>query len=225
MTRSGLLEGRAHDVPWGDEWLAPEEQAVQAGLAVAKRRDDWRLGRWVAKRTVAAAVDLCLATPQDASRIAVVAAADGAPEVSIDGFPAPLRLSISHRAGRGAAAVCDEGVALGLDLELVEARSPAFVREWLAPPEQTLVDSHPEPALVANLVWAAKEASAKACREGLRLPVRRLVVEPVLDPADSGWQPVAVRFESRVLHGWWRADDGFVLVVVTEPASKPPARL
>jgi 4'-phosphopantetheinyl transferase len=225
MTRSRWLEGRADDVPCGDEWLAPEEQAVQAGLTVAKRRADWRLGRWVAKRAVAAAVDLCLAQPQHASRIAVLAAADGAPEASIDGCAAPLALSISHRAGRGVAAVCDEGVALGVDLELVEARSPAFVREWLASPEQTLVDSHPEPALVANLVWAAKEAAAKACREGLRLPVRRLAVEPMLDPACSGWQPVAVRFETRVLHGWWRGDDGFVLVVVTEPASKPPARL
>ena len=198
---------------------------MQAGLTVAKRRADWRLGRWVAKRAVAGAVDLCLARPQDASRIAVLAAADGAPEASIDGRAAPLALSISHRAGRGVAAVCDEGVALGLDLELVEARSPAFVREWLASPEQALVDSHPEPALVANLVWAAKEAAAKACREGLRLPVRRLTVEPMLNPACSGWQPVAVRFECRVLHGWWRADDGFVLVVVTEPGSEPPTRL
>ena len=35
----------AEQVPADDEWLTTEERAVLAGLAVAKRRADWRLAR------------------------------------------------------------------------------------------------------------------------------------------------------------------------------------
>ena len=51
--RAGAME-----VPPDDEWLTGHEHAVLAGLAVAKRRADWRLGRWSAKSLVAAVLDV-----------------------------------------------------------------------------------------------------------------------------------------------------------------------
>jgi hypothetical protein len=63
--------------------LSDGELAGLAGLRVARRRRDWRLGRRTAKTAVAALVDAPL------PEIEIVAAFDGAPEVRIDGAPAP----------------------------------------------------------------------------------------------------------------------------------------
>ena len=54
MTAPGWLTTSAPEVPPGDAWLSARERAVLAGLRLAKRRDDWRLGRWTAKTAVAA---------------------------------------------------------------------------------------------------------------------------------------------------------------------------
>ncbi|MGZ6641917.1 MAG: hypothetical protein ACXVFT_08780 [Solirubrobacteraceae bacterium] len=78
-----------------------------ACLRLAKRRDDWRLGRWTAKAAVAAWLGV------GAERIEVLAAADGAPDAWLDGAPVPVSLSLSHRAGRALAAVTDIPAAIG----------------------------------------------------------------------------------------------------------------
>jgi 4'-phosphopantetheinyl transferase len=68
---------------------------------------------------------------------------------------------------------------VGCDLELIEPRSAAFLRDWLAPSEQKLVATAPAGGrdLVPNLVWTANEAAAKVRREGLRIDVRRGVID------------------------------------------------
>ena len=88
------------DVPAGDGWLGPRERALLAALpAVAKRRGEWRLGRWTAKQLLGPGVE-------------ILVAADGAP-VAASG----AALSLSHRHGRALAVVAPHGVALGCDLE------------------------------------------------------------------------------------------------------------
>lgn len=226
--RIAWLEREAADVPAGDEWLAPDERAVQETFTVAKRRADWRLGRWTAKQALAAWFGDRSLGEHGGSQVSIVAAADGAPEVHRDGHPLALRLSISHRAGRGACAIGPEDVAVGCDLELVEPRSEAFLREWLAPPEQALVAdaSSTERPLIANLIWSAKEAVAKAHREGLRLEVRGLVVEPAVNDEIDGWRRVRITDDERRFEGWWRTDGAFVLVIVANPpAGVPPSGL
>ncbi len=227
MSRTSWLERDAADVPAGDEWLAADERAVQATLTVPKRRADWRLGRWTAKQAVAARLGDPSLGEHDGQHLSIIAADDGAPEARRDGHPLALNLSISHRAGRGVCAIGPETVALGCDLELVERRSDAFVREWLSQPEQGLV-ANASPAdrpLLANLVWSAKEAAAKAQRAGLRLDVRRLVVEPSMDADVDGWRQVFVVGGGRRFEGWWRRDADFVLVVVSDPPCDPPEPL
>ena len=54
MTAPGWLTSSAAEVSPGDAWLSTRERAVLAGLRLAKRRDDWRLGRWTSKAAVAA---------------------------------------------------------------------------------------------------------------------------------------------------------------------------
>jgi len=61
MTDVYWLEQTEADVPAEDDWLS-EREAVRLGrMRIPKRRADWRLGRWTAKRALAA----CLKLPGD----------------------------------------------------------------------------------------------------------------------------------------------------------------
>jgi 4'-phosphopantetheinyl transferase len=154
----------------------------------------------------------------DPARIEVLAAADGAPEAWLDGAPAPVSVSLSHREGRALAAVADSPVAVGCDLELLEPRSPAFVRDWLAPEEHGL-----EP----NLAWTAKEAAAKVRRAGLRLDVRSAVARLPDGQEVEGWKPLVVDWtrEGFATAGWWRAEPGWVMALAAAPHAPPPLTL
>jgi 4'-phosphopantetheinyl transferase len=217
MTAPGWLTRSAADVPSDDAWLSARERAVLAGLRVAKRRDDWRLGRWTAKAAVAGWLDV------DPARVEILAAADGAPDAWLDGAPAPVSVSLSHRAGRALAAVLRAPAAIGCDLERVEPRSGPFVREWLTAAEQAALASLQGTArdVAANLMWAGKEAAAKARREGLRLDVRRADVE--LGEAGAGWHPLTVRWgDGDATAGWWCAETGWVMTIAGSPAPAVP---
>lgn len=225
----------------GDVWLGPRERVVLAGLQVAKRRADWRLGRWTAKQAVLAAE----ASPRKQGQVVaagalatleLLAAGDGAPGAWRGEEPMPVTVSWSHRAGRAVAAVTGAETAVGVDLELLEARSAAFLDEWFSPAERAWVGD--DTVVRANLLWTAKEAAAKVRREGLRLDVRALLVSvpdaatsPVGgvrrdDPA-AAWAPVSVAEPNRAHHpplrGWWVITDGFVATVLTDPPTPPPA--
>lgn len=218
MTELGWLTRELGDVPRHDRWLSEQEGEVLSELRVPKRRDDWRLGRWTGKAAVAAWRGVALES------VVIAAAEDGAPEALIDDSPADLALSLSHRAGRALATVADGTRALGCDLEAVEPRSEAFLREWFRPAERKLVNAQNGEArqLAANLIWTAKEAASKARREGLRLNFRRATVEAegLAQPAGS-WARLQIRWERGPVElGWWRHDAGWVMTVTSHPASE-----
>ena len=208
---------RACEVPTDDEWLTDGERAVVAGLALPKRRADWRLGRWTAKELVSAV----LGVPPH--RVEVRAADDGAPEPYVDGGMADLSLSVSHRDGVAVSAVARLPTRVGIDLETLETRSDAFVREWLSAEEQAALPPAGTARDLAVLrCWTGKEASAKVLREGLRLDVRQAKV--VAGSPVGGWTPMQVTWPTeRIVHeGWWRHDDIGVLAVITDPPTGPP---
>lgn len=218
MSAPGWLTRSHRDLPRGEGWLSERERAVVARMRFPKRREDWLLGRWAAKCAVATRLGVPVA------RIEVLASPGGAPEALLNGHAAPVALSISHRGSRALALVADEGVAIGCDLELVEPRSDAFLREWLAPAERELVRDASDPALAANLVWTAKEAAAKTRGEGLRLNVRQAVAR--VEHGDGDWAPLAVSWDGAApIRGWWRSEAGWVMSVTGEPAPEPPEPL
>ena len=224
MDAPGWLSRHHAEVPAGCEWLGPKELRVCSGLRTELRRASWRLGRWTAKAAIGALHGLAPAEVQ------VIAAADGAPEAWVGDRRLPLSLTLSHRAGFAVAGISEVPGAVGCDLELVEPRSGAFVREWLSPSEQRLVAGQPQDAqaLVVNLIWSAKEAAAKVRREGLRLDLRRAeVTAEGLEAEIGGWRPLAVYWEdSRGLtRGWWRTIDEWVLVIAAEPTPAIPREL
>ena len=212
------------EVPSQNDWFGERELTRLEGIRVRKRRADWRLGRWTAKRAVAR----CLNLPCCAAALAtleILAAPDGAPEAFLAGLPVPLTVSLSHRAGVAVCAVAPQGVALGCDLELVEPRDPAFVTDYFTPEEQTVLAraAPSERPRLITLLWSAKESAVKALRVGLRLDTRRVIALPSGTADRGGWYPLQVRHEGgRVFNGWWYAIDETVRTFVSDPPTVLP---
>lgn len=210
-----LVLGSGSDVPANEEWLAPRERRALSTLRFAKRRHDWRLGRWVAKQALLAR---CSGQEPALPSLEILAGHDGAPSAFVDGVPFDGSLSLSHRAGWGLAAVAGPDLALGCDLELVEPRSDAFVRDYLTPGEQDALARWPEAdrPLGANLAWSGKECALKALRVGLRLDSRAVEIDLDLaltaDPMFDGWRPLALEAPGlAILAGGWRSEDDLLL--------------
>jgi 4'-phosphopantetheinyl transferase len=200
--------------------MTEAEREVLARFRVPKRRGDWLLGRWVAKRALVLAGEAARE-----SDVTILAATSGAPEAFVHGRSAGVSLSLTHSHGIAVAALGPAGTSLGIDLEAIEERTPGFLGDWFTPAEQAFVaeTGAGEAALAATLVWSAKESVMKALREGLRIPPKAVEVSTGRGPADGSWRPFAARGPGQdAWHGWWKGEAGFVLCVVASPACGPP---
>jgi 4'-phosphopantetheinyl transferase len=184
----------AEEVPGGDDWLGPREREALEPLR-GPRRASWRLGRYAAKRLLGAGVE-------------VLASGGGAPRGFRGDAPIDRWISISHRGGVGLAAAAP--FPIGCDLELVEPRSAAFLAEYFTAAEQRAASA--DPAVVANLLWSAKESALKALGVGLTRDTREL--EVTIDGTR-----LDVRAGGLVLRGEWRRA-GDVLLTFVWPAAK-----
>jgi 4'-phosphopantetheinyl transferase len=211
------------DAPADDAWLSPRERAWIARMRFPKRRSEFRLGRWTAKKALA----LYLGREASAGAlrsIEIDRAPDGAPAPLVDGRPADAYVTMTDRADQAVCLVGPPGTALGCDLELVEPRSDAFVSDFLTPAEQRLVAAAgAERDLLANLVWCGKESALKVLRTGLRRDTRSVEVSFPEGGIVEGWAPMRVRtVEGAVFPGWWQRFGAFVLTVAaTEPFAPP----
>jgi 4'-phosphopantetheinyl transferase len=210
----------------GDSWLSPGERARVAQMAFAKRRNEWRLGRWVAKQAIIRHL-LPASGADQLPRIDIRASADGAPEAFLDDGPLPISLSLSHSSQRGLCVLGPRDAAVGCDLELVLPKNTEFVTDYFTESEvallsQTPTARHPE---YVTLIWSAKESALKSLREGLRRDTRTVVVD--FDPSAvgaGGWVPLAVRCTEtgRIFEGWWQTAGGYVLTVTSTCPHTPP---
>jgi 4'-phosphopantetheinyl transferase EntD len=217
------LLGRGDQVPSDDGWLLPAEEATLAGLAQVKRRGDWRLGRWIAKRAVAAASG---ALP---AHVEIRAGHDGAPYACRAGVPMAATLSISHSAGVGLCVVAMPPVDIGCDLELVEPRADVFEQDWFTIAERKLVDAaaQRDHDLMVTLIWSAKESALKATHAGLRRDTRTVVVDVIGGAGVDGWGTLGMRDRAQEtrLEGWWRLDGRFVITTACASMPDPPSPL
>lgn len=229
------LEQAEADVPNGDEWFGDRELAVLSRLSVDKRRADWRLGRWSAKRALAAYLNLAPG-PRALRELEILPAPSGSPEVTIANRPVGLSISISHRGGFAVCAIAPCKAAIGCDLELVEPRSAAFISDFFTAEEQAMVarTSIADRPRLSALLWSAKESALKALRAGLRFDTRWVavslldgVVGPAPDAPGSGkWRPLLVRCASGgSFHGWWNCAEKVMRTVVADPPPLPPRLL
>jgi 4'-phosphopantetheinyl transferase len=227
------LEQTEADVPAENDWLSANEAACLEGKRFAKRRSDWRLGRWTAKQALSICLDVP-AHPQIFRKLDIRPATSGAPEAFFNNQPTAFTLSLSHRDGIAACAVVKSQVEMGCDLERVEPRSDAFVADYFTLEEQALVaraSAADRDRLVA-LLWSAKESALKALRAGLRLDTRSVVVSPFAASSDlHGWSRLLVRYSGergapgQAFHGWWQQVDHIVRTVVAAPPPDSPIPL
>ncbi len=218
------FEQELTDVPGDDRWLSAGETAVLTALRIPKRRADWRLGRWTAKCAVVAYLSIA-ADVEALSRIEISPADCGAPEVWLNYEPARVTISISHSAGRAVCAVAPPGVALGCDLESIEARSEAFVNDYFTARELAVIHEQTAAAKpeITTLLWSAKESALKALRTGLRLDTRFVQVSVHDAGRINSWSPLQVQLEDgRLFDGWYRLDHASVRTLVACPATLPP---
>lgn len=240
------LEQAEADLPADNGWLATSEISHLTRLHVPKRRTDWRLGRWTAKRAIATH----LHTPQDNQSlqdIEILTDSSGAPWACFKKRTVTLSFSITHRAGVAACAVTPSGVALGCDLELIEAHSSAFIADYFTAEEQAMISQASEAErdkLVATL-WSAKESALKALRFGLRADTRWIAVSlgdgwPISNEGPHArerhsflsawpteeWCPLKAHYkDGQVLYGWWQCSAKLTRTVVAIHATKRPILL
>jgi 4'-phosphopantetheinyl transferase len=243
MTNVYWMEQHQADVRAEDDWLSPTEATLLKGMRFAKRHDDWRLGRWTAKRALAIYLDIPN-HPRALAAIEIRPAPSGAPQAFFASRPAPVSISLSHRAGSAICAIAPCGTFVGCDLELIEPRAGNFVEDYFTPTEQALVGGFPEfeRQRIITLLWSAKESALKALCIGLQQDTRNVIVSlgeeseccdrsatndpTTFSPGDvHGWQPLRVRHaDGQIFRGWWQYTD-FVRTIVASPPPSPPTAL
>jgi phosphopantetheinyl transferase len=211
----------------GEAWpdlLSPREEKLLAGLGLVPRRRKWLLGRAAAKRLVR---DMLGEAQVAEKKISVLNQPSGEPFVLIEGkggwgYP----ISISHRSEVGMAAVpVERSARIGADVETIEPRDPALVRQFYTDGEAQIVEAAGDARdeIVAR-IWSAKEAVLKLLGLGLRIDTRGVLVDlagEAFAGCPEGWQPVDVRVVAElprqsVLDGlrvMWRREAGYVLTV------------
>jgi 4'-phosphopantetheinyl transferase len=219
-----------------EEWLAPEELATLAGLTFPARRTKWLAGRWAAKQLLVRELDPAGKGPASKRDVILQNEASGAPYALFRGERLPWSVSLSHREDLGLCAVCTTpGVSLGADLELVEHRDRALVRQFFTDAEASEVEGAGagEDLAVAR-IWSMKEAVLKALRTGLRLDTREIAVGaelPTRRDVPERWRPLDVKLTGEAaslskggaLTALWRDQGRYVLSAVLLASPSSPA--
>lgn len=223
------------------QWLSPAELERLARFRAPKRRDDWLLGRLVAKRLLCRELSAREGRRVPLPTIEIVPDITGAPHVrAVDrGATLPVSITISHSAGRALGALLFTDLpecvdcTVGADLEKVEARADGFIRDFLTEAERAEVASLEAPARPAraNGIWSAKEAVLKTLKLGLTVDTWRVecllapreVPEPgPFAPEGPPWRRFSIRCAPEILPGvvggtrllgFWREEAGYVLTL------------
>lgn len=223
MTGVTWLACSEGEPPESDDWLSEHDRKRLGAMTYTKRYEESRLSRWTAQRAVALTAGFDDA-PDAIGTVTVSNAPDGSPRATHPGASA-VSISSTDRAGWAVSVVRQGAHRLGCDLELVEPRSAAFVRDYLTAREQATVEKAPLTSdIVVNLMWSAKESALKVLRTGLRRDTRTVEVELELGP--EGWLELRVDpQDGRLFTGWWRRFGPFLLTVVCDTEFGPPTSL
>ena len=223
LVHAGEFPSFTQGIAWPD-LLSAREEKLLAGLGLVPRRRKWLLGRAAAKRLVR---DMLGEGQVPEKKISVLNQPSGEPFVLIEGKGGwDYSISISHRSEVGmAAAPLERTARIGADVETIEPRDPALVRQFYTDGEAQIVEAAGDDRdeIVAR-IWSAKEAVLKLLGLGLRIDTRGVLVDLVGEAfagCPEGWQPVDVRVVAELprqsvlddLRVMWRREAGYVLTV------------
>ncbi|GIV65025.1 MAG: hypothetical protein KatS3mg046_285 [Bellilinea sp.] len=202
-------------------WLSHEEQRFLETIRFPKRRSEWLSGRWTAKRMLLSVVPALAGKTM--AEISVENHHHGYPLVKVGGEPLTGCLSISHRSERAAAAyTANEGIWIGIDLEWIEERHPAFLQDYFTGEEIEWVISAPTEAQAGRttLLWSAKEAALKALRLGLAVDTHLIQVFPGMATNLGDWRILEYRSnlpeEGHRLIGWWQQRGNYMVTLAVQ---------
>ena len=209
------------------DYLGEAEREKLASLRTEKRRQDWLVGRWTAKRLLQRVIWEASKMTVPLNLIAIGNDSDGVPFYQSPVSNLQCSISISHGHGRAfVAAVIKLDWPLGADMELVAPRPDGFVEDYFTEAEARLVrqaNGEGRDRLV-TAVWSAKEAVLKALHLGLSVDTRAVSCLPETGDGDTAvWRPFIIHLDEKRLPrpapdlaGWWRSDENFVLTLAAQ---------
>ncbi len=222
-----LLALHAHsDFEGGLKQLTAAEQAHFSTLKIHKRRHEWLLGRLTVKRVVGRFVARRDGVTLAPHQIEVLPDVDRSPAVSFIGHElAAVEVSLSHRGELALAGVADAGATsgFGVDLERVEPRAPAFLKDWFDADEQALIDGEDPLARDrrVSMFWCAKEAVLKAAKKGLSVSADRVKVRCIHEDGTIDVRCDPSLFSGAVVARCWHLP-GYVLTWAAFEGSRGP---
>ncbi|MCL2887931.1 MAG: 4'-phosphopantetheinyl transferase superfamily protein [Elusimicrobia bacterium] len=152
------------EMPAVESFFTDGERTYFDTLKIEKRRRDYALGRYALKKLIAENF-----VKTSLKNIEVLKSADGYPNLSINGAPSKIYVSISHSNGYGAACASETN-KVGIDIELIEERSKAWAEMCFTKTEIALGSS----AEYLTELWAKKEAVLKVLNVGLTAAMHQI---------------------------------------------------
>lgn len=211
-------------------FLSSSELLKFRAFRFAKRRQEWLLGRWVAKFLIKSLPTYQGYAPTE---IEILTSPDGAPYFQLPGGDAaPTFLSISHCSRYALCAIASgANIHIGIDMEKIEPRTQTFIKDYFTPLEVGLVNSQPHESwdMISTLIWSTKESMLKALRVGLRWDTRQVEIREVsnLQGKRAGWNDLQLKDLQQENRGWfggWQKYDGYVITMAGFPEEGPGIR-
>ena len=144
-------------IPPAEEFLTKRELETYNKFKIDKRKREWLGGRYALKTLACDFFNFSIKFME------VKNLASGKPVLVVPGGT-KLPVSITHSGVYAAAAIALTGQAIGLDIEAIEHRSSAWIKQCFDPRE---ISSKSAPFLTE--LWAKKEAVLKFLGVGLKL--------------------------------------------------------
>jgi len=213
------------------EWLSAREREVYAQFRPSPRRDNWLLGRFLAKQLVLERQgNGSLSTMPDLAGVPtrLEIRSGGArgkrlrPRLLVDGRLMPWSLSIAHTERAVLVVLAGaSGLSVGADLVEPGCYGRGFVELWFTPAERERLRSASDQGL-AGAIWAAKEAVFKATSRGEPFRPQRLEILPdrqrgfICRPTGS-----SLRFPCNLLV--WRTPQGGIAAIALQTRGASPS--
>lgn len=167
------------------DWLTDGERETLAGLQAQRRREEWLLGRWLAKKLILDQARVTPITPAPLGECDVeIFSLDGLgrrtrPRIMIGGLAQSWSLSIAHSEDLVLVALSTHPrVSVGVDVVAVQSWTNSSLEMWFTTAERRWIETG---AARPSTLWAIKEASYKAVNQGEPFVPRKIEVRPEPD--------------------------------------------
>lgn len=210
-----------------ESFLTRDELLQYQSFRFKKRQNEWLHGRWACKYLFRHSQDDSSSVSD--LQVQIKNEAQGAPFMQSfpDGSRLPVTISISHRDQIAFCGLSDNpGIDIGVDIEKIESRSEAFMKDYFTNNEYTFGQSKKNPDekdLWFTLCWSLKEAGLKALGKGLRLDTRCIEVNEndeinlKLTNEVFKWRKIRIKWlddsHSTRWLSYWAIKDGYVYTI------------